>query len=161
MRTIVASAALALSLLPAAAQQPGGTIVGTFEGQDVSWSINAMRSDFSGDDTYRAVSIMGWKGSQPAGLGQIMIGFELRQDGTELPEIRLLTPAGAPDYYGNEDTGAIVEITSVSENNGFLSLSGTLNTRLGSSDDHGKTLDMTKPAALELTFEGVVEVLGH
>lgn len=161
MRTIIAAATLALSLLPSAAQEPGGTIVGTFEGQDVSWRINTMQSDFSGNDTYRTVSIMGWKGSQPAGLGQIMIGFELRQDGTERPEIRLLTPTGTPDYYGNEDTGAIVEITSVSENDGFLSLSGTLTTRLGSSDDHGRTLDMTKPAALELTFEGVVEVLGH
>lgn len=161
MRTIIAAAALAFSLLPAAAVEPGGTIAGTFEGQDVSWSINTMQSDFSGNDTYRTVSIMGWKGSQPAGLGQIMIGFELRQDGTELPEIRLLTPKGEADYYGNEDTGAIVEITSVSEDDGFLSLSGTLTTRLGLSDDFGKTLDMTKPATLELTFEGGVEVLGH
>lgn len=143
------------------AQQPGGAISGTLDGEPVSWVINSQQSDFSGGDKYWEVSITGWKGKRPPGVGLVNISFRFDNAETSMGSVRVITPQGTPDLVGNDKTDVSVKVTSASEDNGFLSLKGSVSAVLGRSENLGHTVDLSEKHAIELEFDGVVEVLGH
>lgn len=54
-----------------------------------------------------------------------------------------------------------IELLLANEADGFLSLAGNVSAQLGPSDDYGTTVDTSVAQMLNISFSGVIEVLGH
>lgn len=150
--------ALALALLatPALAQEPVGNVTGTLDGAPISCRFQPDQSHFLGFGTSRTVSILTSRCEGVA--GQIALGFEQTGDSIDLVEISL-RGFDTSHLFGNSDTGAMLALHSASEGGDVLSLSGTLSARLGTSDDHGRTIDHSAARLLEVSFDGVIAPL--
>jgi hypothetical protein len=161
------SACICLSLVvaglvtPAQAQKPGGTITGTLDGKPLTCQINASNSDFSGSGDALMITITAYPCTGAAELRIVRVSFTKEEKSTSRHEVRLLQRNKKPDLYSDTRRGASVELTSMKEDDGFLSLTGSVTAKLGPSSDRGTTIDLTAPLALQLSFKGVVEVLGH
>ena len=153
--------ALAISAVPALAQEPGGVFTGTLNGNPVTCQIWPMQSDSGSFGNTFTVSIMTNPCEGDEGLGQIDLSFEQTGASIGSVEICLRGEGDSPDLYGGIDTGATLELLSASEDGGFLSLSGKVSAQVGPSDDRGRTIDLSAARELEISFAGVIEGLGH
>jgi hypothetical protein len=151
--------ALAISVVPALAQEPGGVFTGTLNGKPVTCQIWPMQSDFGSFGITLTVSIVTNPCEGEDGLGQIALSFEQTDASTDSLEIRLFGQTDSPDLYGGTDTGATLELLSASEDGGLLSLSGKVSAQVGPSDDRGRNIDLSAAQNLEMSFSGVIEAL--
>lgn len=149
--------AFALPAAPALAQEPGGTFTGTLDGNPMTCQIWPMQSDFSSFGNTLSISIMTNRCEGVEGLGQIALSFEKTGESIDSVEIRLRGEGDSADLYGGSETGATLQLDSASADDGFLSLSGNISARVGSSDNRGKTIDLSAARALEISFSGVIE----
>ncbi len=150
---------LAAGGAPALAQEPGGLVMGSLNGQPLNCQIWPMQSDFSGVGRTLTISVTANRCKGVEGLDTLSISFEKTGDSADNLEIRLRGQGIA--LYGGTNTGATLELLSTSEDDGFLSLAGNISAKIGPSDDHGTTIDMTAAQELEISISGVIEVLGH
>jgi hypothetical protein len=147
---------LAISALPALAQEAGGVFTGTLNGTPITCPLWPMQSDFLRSGNTLFLNIMTNRCEGIEGEGQISLSFEQTSESIGAVEIRLFGQTDGPNLYGKTDTGAMVELLSASEEGDFLTLSGAVSAQIGPSEDRGSTIDMSAPQALEVNFSGVI-----
>ena len=148
---------LAAGSAPVWAQEAGGVVMGSLDDQPLNCEIWPMQSDFSGFGDTITISITAHKCTGLEGLNQISVSFEKTGNAIGSVEIRL-RGQNETLYSG---TDAIIELTSAHEQDGFLSLAGNVTAQLGTSSDHGSTIDISAARQLNISFSGIIEVLGH
>ena len=159
MKRISACAlAFVLSIVPAFGTGTGGVFTAILDGSPMTCQIWPDQSDFHRFGNSRSVSIVS---NRCEGVeAQISLSFEQTGESISALEIRLDGVDGGLALFANTDTGATLEIISASEDGGFLSLSGNVSAQIGSSDDRGRTIDLSAARELEISFSGVIEGLG-
>ncbi len=79
LRTIAAAFTAFALTVPAIAAEPGGTVTGTVEGQEVELSISANQSDFDGNLNQRWITVSLYA-TGPAlrerGIGPLSVSFD-------------------------------------------------------------------------------------
>ncbi len=158
---------LTLAAMPAQALEPGGVIMGTLNGQPLNCQIWPMQSDFSGFGSTTSVSLFANHCKGVEGVDMVTLGFERTGETIGTVEIRL-RGEGLALYGGTEagpemgaETGAMLDLLTFSEDDGFLSLAGNVSAPVGPSGDHGNSIDLDAAQPLEISFSAVIEVLGH
>jgi hypothetical protein len=147
---------LAISAVPALAQEPGGVFTGTLNGTPITCQFWPMQSDFVSFGDSLTVSIMTNRCEGDEYPSQIALSFEKTGEAINIVEIRLFGQTDSPDLYGGTDTGATVQLVSASEDGDFLTLSGEVTAQVGPSEDRGGTIDLSAPQALEVNFSGLI-----
>ena len=150
---------LTLAAMPAQAQEPGGVIMGTLNGQPLNCQIWPMQSDFSGFGSTTSVSLFANHCKGVEGVDMVTLGFGRTGETIGTVEIRLRGEGLA--LYGGPETGAMLDLLTFSEDDGFLSLAGNVSAPVGPSGDHGNSIDLDAAQPLEISFSAVIEVLGH
>lgn len=156
----IASVVFTLAATPVFAQETGGTVTGTLNGQEVEWRIDPSQSDFSGFSGMRTISLYAKPINAPDNVGVITIGFETNNNSASSPEAIIFAGKGSFVHIAREDNAKIT-LTREEENDGFLVLEGALSGTLSKTSDYGRTIDETDTYDLKVEFSGVVEVLGH
>ena len=174
LRTIAAAFTAIALTFPAIAAEPGGTVTGTVEGQEVELSISANQSDFDGKLSERWITVSLYA-TGPAlhewGIGPLSISF----DGYDLlaggfSHILVYTTISdtsprriyAAEYseHGLENGDLELTITSAAQENGVLSVSGTVTGTLVSVEWMGhRNPDPDNTLGIALTFDAIVEQL--
>lgn len=146
-----------------AEEQPGGIVEGMLNGRPLSCQIWPEQSDFSDFGIMTTISLAAYRCGGVEGIDTLSLGFEKTGNNADDLEIQLRGQGLA--LYGGTATGATLELLSVSEYDGFLSLSGNVSARVGPrvgpSDGNGTPIDMTTAQELEISISGVIEALGH
>lgn len=175
LRTIAAAFTAFALTFPAIAAEPGGTVTGTVEGQEVELSISANQSDFDGKLSERWITVSLYA-TGPAlhewGIGPLSISF----DGYDLlaggfSHILVYTTISdtsprriyAAEYseHGLENGDLELTITSATQEDGVLSVSGTVTGTLVSVEWMGhRNPDPDDTLKIDLTFDAVVMKLG-
>lgn len=164
-------AAIALAA-PAIAAEPGGTVTGTIEGQEVELSIWADQSDFDGNLNQRWITVSLYAAGPVLhewGIGPLSISF----DGYDLlaggfTHILVLTTisdtsprrAYVAEYseHGLENGDLELTITSATQEDGVLSVSGTVTGTLVSVERMGhRNPDPDNTLGIALSFDAIVE----
>ena len=148
---------LAAGGAPALAQEPGGLVMGSLNGQPLNCQIWPMQSDFSGFGDTITISITAHKCTGLEELNQISVSFDKTGDAIGSVEIRLRGEGEA--LYSAPDSA--LELLLANEADGFLSLAGNVSTQVGPSADYGITIDTSAVRPLNISFSGIIEVLGH
>lgn len=159
----IASLVLTLAASPVLAQETGGTITGTLNGQKAEWRIDPSQSDFSGFSGFsgmRTISLYAKPINAPDNVGVLTIGFETNNNSASSPEAIIFAGKGSFVHIAHEDNAKIT-LTREEENDGFLVLEGSFSGTLSKTSDYGRTIDETDTYDLKVEFSGVVEVLGH
>lgn len=151
------SLGLVLSVVPALAQAPGGSFKATLDGKPITCQIWPMQSDFLSVGNSRTVGIHANRCDGMA--SQITLGFEQTGESIDSVEIRIVGAGGTPDLYGGSGTGATLKLLSASENGDVLTLSGDVSAKVGTSENRGRTIDLSAVRELQINFSGVIEGL--
>ncbi len=158
-----------LTLFPFAcyAQDVTGHISGTLQGYASEWFITASaeggQSDWSGDETYAWVTILGHTTANTVleTEGALSLSFEM------IPEIggfnvlaREIIYYRQPEkMYLSQQDSAEIQVTSAAFEDGELHVTGKFAATLGSTDDFGATIDMNDPRIVAGTFDATLLIL--
>lgn len=147
----------------AAAQEITGTVTATIDGEERTWFGTAedgmSQSDWSGDERYASVSIFAHPGPDTTlqARDALMIGFEMMASAdareVSLPEIVWMIGGMSDAYVADEDTGATIDLDSVTVEDDTLRISGSFAGEMVRSTDKGDT------RAIEGRFEAVLQKL--
>lgn len=139
--------ALLVAAVPAQAEE-GGSLTGQFGAEQVLLSVRAGQSDFWGDTSYGGVSIMA-----RSEAGHLSLAFETSGSSASLPEITWRPNGDAGGYFADEDTGALVSLSTVELVDGELHLVGRATAELAYSVDFGRTLDTANVIPTSVEFD--------
>lgn len=142
-RELLAAALAAGLAAPLAAEEPGGQIRGTLDGEAAVWEIRAGQSDFSGDADYASVSLVARGTDGVAARTTLMVGFEMVNGAASSVEVRLMDALGAAWYGPVEESGALG--VTRAEFGDQLVIEAALGGTLAVSEDFGRTLDLEGP----------------
>lgn len=142
----------------AAHAEEGGQLTLEIDGQSYAYTLWPSQSDWSGSDTFGSVSIYARPADDTSQFKDFMLGFSLSAGAAQEGEINLRTVENGKTlrYYAgaDEDEGALaVTLDSVSASGEELSISGTFQTRLGTSENYGRDIDLSGGPTLAGTFD--------
>lgn len=156
---------------PAIAAEPGGTITGTIDGQQVELSISPGQSDYSGslEDRWISVSLVVYdRALAQRDIGTVFISFEgfgeVVGDEITLMEVQAYINDTSParSYYAEysayaEENPLAQTVTSVTEAGNLLTVSGTVTGTLTSVERMGlRNPDPDDTLEIDLSFDAVV-----
>lgn len=158
-RLTTAFVGLLLAAMPAFAADPGGTVTGTIDGQEVELTVFPQQSDYG--SSHISLYVIG-DALGERGLGAMSLGAEWMGDldgnffhvdvSTRTHENPLRI------YYGDNDDGLTLTLTNSAIVGDLLVISGRMEGTLTQMDRVGhKNPDPNDTLHIDLSFEAVVE----
>ena len=156
----IATATLASTLGLAADAEEGGEVVLDVDGETHAYTLVPGQSDWSGSESFGSASIYASPDDNASHLQSMMFGFSLAGGAAEGGEINLRTVSDGETirYYAGEDAeegGLVVTLESASVSGEELSLTGSFQTELGTSENYGRDIDLSEAMAMQGTFNVV------
>ena len=145
----------------AAHAEEGGKLVLDIDGQTYDYALVPSQSDWSGSESFGSVSIYANPVEKSTTVKSMMFGFSLASGTADLGEINLrgVTEGEKTQYFAGEDVeegGLAVTVDSVSVSGDELSVAGSFQTRLGTSDNYGRDIDFSEAIEMQGTFDVVL-----
>ncbi len=157
---------IALGLATPALAESTGEIALTIAGEDLVLSLRGGQSDWSGSANWPSVSLsaraFNADGEDPVVLS---LSFDAANWTPSVPELRLTryedSQAVEKLFSGEdqEDGALTVTLGSHDLNGTTLSLTGSFQGTMGTSDNYGRDIDLSQGQPVEGTFEVTVEQL--
>ena len=157
LRTFTLATIASLAALAAQAEEAGELTL-TINGTEHAYTLWAGQSDWSGSENWPSINIYSRPAESDSGYGIFTLGFEVAGGTPQSGEARLQQTEGdeAIRLFGNadqEDGGLSVTVDEISASGDELSLSGSFTTRMGPSEDYGRTIDLDAGAEVSGTFD--------
>jgi hypothetical protein len=162
MRNLITTiAGLLFATMPALALEPGGTVTGTIDGQEVELTVYAQQSDHG--NSHISLYIIG-EALGERGLGALALGAEWigDLDGTfSHAEVSIENHANPLRiYFGEADEGLSFMLTSFSFTGNMLEINCRVAGVLTKMDRIGqKNPDPDDTLSIDLTFDAILEKL--
>ncbi|KZY42882.1 hypothetical protein A3731_32435 [Roseovarius sp. HI0049] len=158
MFRIIATAALAATIGLAAHAEEGGELVLDVNGETYTYTLVPGQSDWSGSESFGSASLYARPSDKSSPLQSLMLGFNLAPGGAERGEINLRTVSDGETirYFAGADAeegGLVVTLDNSSVSGEELSVSGSFQTQLGTSDNYGRDIDLTEPMEMQGSFD--------
>lgn len=152
---------------PATAQDVRGQIDGTLQGYASQWFVTASdeggQSDWSGDESYAIVAILGHRAANTVldTEGALALTFEMIPEaggynvlGREIAYYR------QPEIlYLSQGDSAEIQVTEATFDGGQLHVTGKFAGTLGATDDFGETFSVDDARIVAGTFEATLLVM--
>ncbi|MFD1342180.1 hypothetical protein [Litorisediminicola beolgyonensis] len=146
-------------LAGASAAQESGTLALDIGGASRSYTLWSEQSDWSGWGEPPAVSgsVNIYARPEEGGgtFATFTLGLDLMSGAVNGAEASLLSLSDGETtrYFSTDDQGALaVELSELSVDGEFLSISGSLSGQMGPSPDFGRTVDLSEPLAISGEF---------
>ncbi|MDM8168120.1 hypothetical protein [Roseovarius sp.] len=157
----IAAATLVSTIGLAAYAEEGGELVLEVDGETHAYTLLPSQSDWSGSESFGSASIYALPTDKSSHLQSLMLGFSLAPGGAERGEINLRTVSDGDTirYYAGDDAeegGLVVTLDSSSVSGEELSLTGSFQTELGTSDNYGRDIDLSEAMTMQGTFSVVL-----
>ncbi|MFX4295900.1 hypothetical protein [Pseudosulfitobacter pseudonitzschiae] len=155
----IAFAGLFFAAMPAFAADPGGTVTGTIDGEEVELSVFSQQSDYGNShiSLYIIGDALGGRGLGAMSLGAEWMGnldgnFSHVEVSTRIHENPLRM------YYGDDDDGLTLTLTNSAIAGDLLEISGRVQGTLTQMDRIGhKNPDPDDTFSIDLSFDAVLE----
>jgi hypothetical protein len=153
--------------LPSAAQEVVGTISGTLEGRPAQWFVTSSaeggQSDWSGDETYALVTILGHRAANTVleTEGALVLSFEILSESGGYNVLgRDISYYRQQDrVYMSEVEAAEIRVTSAVFDEGLLTIEGEFAGTLGATEDFGQVVNMEDSRKVSGTFQTSLLIL--